>query len=95
METCEILGIGEIRIRMFDGIVRTLKDVRFIPELKKKLISLGQLDNSGLTYKTDGGFLKVPKGSMVVIKVERKNMLYELLGETCVTQGSKGMSLLE
>ena len=31
---------------------------------------------------------------MVVIKAERKNGLYELLGETCVTQGNGGMSLL-
>ena len=51
--SCEILGIGEIKIRMFDGIVRTLRDVRFIPKLKKNLISLRQLDNSSLTYKAD------------------------------------------
>ncbi|KAL5567385.1 hypothetical protein UlMin_030549 [Ulmus minor] len=78
--------------KMFDGMVRTLRDFRFILELKKNLIS--QLDNSGLTYKAEGGILKVTKGSMVVIKVERKNGLYEMLGKTCVTQGSGGMSLV-
>ena len=71
--SCEILGIGEIKIRMFDGIVRTLGDVRFIPELRKNLISPGQLDNLGLTYKAKGDILKVTKGSIVVIKAERKN----------------------
>jgi len=38
---CNIVGIGDVRIMMYDGIVRTLCDVRHIPELKKNLIFLG------------------------------------------------------
>jgi hypothetical protein len=38
---CKIIGIGTIKIRMHDGIVRTLTNVRHIPDLKKNLISLG------------------------------------------------------
>ncbi|GJR45460.1 retrovirus-related pol polyprotein from transposon TNT 1-94 [Tanacetum coccineum] len=37
---CKVVGIGTIQIKMFDGTVRTLKDVRHVPELKKKSISL-------------------------------------------------------
>ena len=47
---CKVVGIGAIKIRMHDGIVRTLSDVRHIPELKKNLISLGMLDSNGCTY---------------------------------------------
>ena len=36
---CKITGIGNIRIKMFDGVVRTLCDVRHVPEVKKNLIS--------------------------------------------------------
>jgi hypothetical protein len=28
---CKIIGIGNIRIKMFDGVIRTLCDVRHVP----------------------------------------------------------------
>jgi hypothetical protein len=31
---CKIVGVDSIRIRMFNGIVRELKDVRYVLELK-------------------------------------------------------------
>ena len=34
--SCKVIGIGTVRIKMHDGIVRTLKDVRHAPDLKKK-----------------------------------------------------------
>jgi hypothetical protein len=33
---CKITGIENIRIKMFDGVVRTLCDVRHVPEMEKK-----------------------------------------------------------
>ena len=44
---CKVVGIGSIRIKIYDSIVRTLSDVRRVPELKKNLISLGMLDSNG------------------------------------------------
>ena len=79
---------------MFNGVVRTLKDVRFVPGLKKNLVSLGQLDNFGLSYKAKGGILKVTKGSMVVIKANRNNGLYEMMDETYVGRGRQGSGLI-
>ena len=35
--TCKVVLIGTIRINLHDGIVRTLTNVRHIPELKKKI----------------------------------------------------------
>ena len=32
---CPIEGIGSINIRMFDGVVRKLQGVRYVPKLKK------------------------------------------------------------
>jgi hypothetical protein len=48
--TCKIVGIGAVRIRMHDEIVRTLKNVRHVLDLKKNLISLGILDSLGYEY---------------------------------------------
>jgi len=62
--SCKIVGIGSIRVKMYDGIVRTLTNVRHVPELKKNLISLGVLDFGGYKCKTQGGLLKTcPKKS--------------------------------
>jgi hypothetical protein len=65
---CKITGIGNIRIKMFDGVVRTLCDVRHVPEVEKNLISLGTLDSNGYGYKSVSGVMKVIKGAMVVMK---------------------------
>jgi hypothetical protein len=31
---CKTIGVGSIRTRMFDGIVKELTDVRYVPKLK-------------------------------------------------------------
>ena len=53
---------------MFDSVVRTLCDVRHVPEVKKKLILLGTLDSNDYGYKFVGGVMKETKGAMVVMK---------------------------
>ena len=35
--TCKVVGVGSIHIKMFDGMVRTLFDVKHVPGLKKNL----------------------------------------------------------
>jgi len=51
---CKIVGMDIIRIRMHDGIMRTLKNIRHILDLKKNLISLGTLDSLGYKYSGEG-----------------------------------------
>jgi hypothetical protein len=65
---CKNVGVGSIRIMMFDGIVRELMDVRYVPELKSNLISLGVLDSCGYKYTGQGGVLTLSKGSLIVMK---------------------------
>ena len=87
-DTCHsIVGIGEVKIKMYDGIVRTMRDVRHIPGLKKNMISLGSLHNSGLTYKVDNDkeTMKICKGALTVMKGRRTaGNIYILLGSTVV-----------
>jgi len=35
--TCQIEGICTVRIKLFDEMIRELKDMRYVPQLKKKL----------------------------------------------------------
>ncbi|KAK2990113.1 hypothetical protein RJ640_002275 [Escallonia rubra] len=81
---CEVMGIGTIKIKMFDGIVRTLGDVRYIPDLKKNLISLGTLDSIDCSISIKGGVMKVSKGAMVIMKGQKTGNLYKLMGKTVI-----------
>ncbi|GJZ08373.1 gag-pol polyprotein [Tanacetum coccineum] len=47
----KIIGIGSIMVKMHDGTVRTIRDVRHVEGLKKNLLSLGQLDDLGCKLK--------------------------------------------
>ncbi|KAG8476901.1 hypothetical protein CXB51_030380 [Gossypium anomalum] len=48
--SCKIACVRIIKVKMFDGVVRTLSDVRHVPELKRNLISLSTLDSKGYRY---------------------------------------------
>ena len=37
----KFIGIGSIKVRMFDGVVRTLNNANYVPKLRKTLIYLG------------------------------------------------------
>ena len=41
---CKVVGIWIVSLRMFDGMVRELTQVMFVPDLKRNLISIGMLD---------------------------------------------------
>ena len=64
---CNVEGMGTVRIKMDDGI-RELKEVRYVPQLKRNLISVDALEALGLTISIQDGVLKMIKGSMVVMK---------------------------
>ena len=65
----KIVGIGTIKIRMHDGIMRTtLKNVRHMLDLKKNLISLDTLDSIGYKYSSESGVIWVSKSSLVIMK---------------------------
>ena len=64
----EIAGIGTVKLKMYDGTVRTIQGVRHVKGLKKNLLSIGQLDDLGCKTHIEGGILKVLKGALVVMK---------------------------
>ncbi|CAL0308086.1 unnamed protein product [Lupinus luteus] len=73
---CKVAGIGTIQIKTHDGVLRTLANVRYIPDLKRNLISLGTLESLGCRYSVEGGVLKILKGALVLLKVNRIGSLY-------------------
>jgi len=47
--------------------------VRYVPELSRNLISIGNLDDLGLLGKVGDGLLKVMRGSLVMFKGVKRN----------------------
>ena len=80
---CLVAGVGTVRVRMYDEVVRTLSNVKHVPELKKNLISLGYLEEQGYAFscQSGSGCLRITKGALVVMKRQRlSNNLYRMEG---------------
>ncbi|PON40738.1 hypothetical protein TorRG33x02_339640, partial [Trema orientale] len=85
----KVASIGTVKIKMFDGVIRTLGGVRHVPDLKRNLISLSTLDSKGYKYTSEGGVLKVSKGALVVMKGQKRLAeLYVLLGSTVIGEAA-------
>ncbi|KAG8472188.1 hypothetical protein CXB51_036924 [Gossypium anomalum] len=90
--SCKIASVGIIKVKMFDGVVRTLSDVRHVPELKKNLISLNTFDSKGYKYTTESGVLKISKSFLVVMKGQRKTAKLYILQCSTVTSDAAVIS---
>ena len=80
--TCPVIGISTVKIKMFDGVVRVLSNVRHVPDLRKNLISLGILDDLGYPYSSNGGIMKITKGASMMMEGQKVSTLYRLIGNT-------------
>ncbi|KAH9688940.1 Integrase catalytic domain-containing protein [Citrus sinensis] len=79
----EIASIGTIKIKMFDGTIRTIEEIRHVNGLKKNLLSLGQMDSHGYKTYVENGIIKIVKGALVLMKAEKIGVnLFMLKGET-------------
>ena len=77
----KIQGIGSIRLKLHDGIEKIIKDVRFVPNHKRNLILLGELDKKGYLFRGENDILEVMKDSRIITRGVRKHDLYSLEGK--------------
>jgi hypothetical protein len=63
--TCTTIGLGTVKIRMYDRIVKILTNARYSLDLKKNLISLGTLDSLGYDYSAKEGVMKITEGEKI------------------------------
>lgn len=89
----QVIGIGTVSIKCHDGVVRTLTDVRHVPDLRMNLLSLGTLASLGCKFSGQEDILKITKGSLIGMKGSLKNGLYVLHGTTIT--GFAGVSSLD
>ena len=70
----DVVGIGDVRILLPDGSVWLLEKVRHIPDLRRNLIFVGQLDDEEHAILFIGGTWKVTR-ELGYWLVERKLVL--------------------
>ncbi|GKA47032.1 gag-pol polyprotein [Tanacetum coccineum] len=91
----KIIGIGSIMVKVHDGTVHTIWDMRHVEGLKKNLLSLGQLDDLSCKVEIQNKIMKIIKGALVLMKgVKVATNLYQLKGEIMKEAEASGMKIL-
>ena len=72
----DVVGIRDVRILLPNGFVWLLENVRYIPKLRRNLISVGQLDDDGYAILFVGSTWKVTKGVRVLACGKKTGTLY-------------------
>ncbi|GJX98000.1 hypothetical protein Tco_0355019 [Tanacetum coccineum] len=75
-KTLDIAGVGDVVLKTSFGTSWTLKDVRYIPALKRRLTSVRQLDKEGYHVGFRDQQWKVTKGSLVVDHGNKFEIMY-------------------
>ncbi|KAL0756048.1 hypothetical protein Bca101_093716 [Brassica carinata] len=89
---CMVRGMGKITVDNLDGSMVTLSNVRYIPEMGRNLISYGQLEQSGCSYRGQDYMIHFYKGEKKVLSGKYTNGLYYLQGNvrTAEANSAKG-----
>ena len=73
---CKIVGMGKFLVKQQNGNQWLLKEVRHVADLKKNLISTGQLGSEGCVKTFTDKTWKVTKGALIIEKGEKVGTLY-------------------
>ena len=78
-ESCKIVGMGKVRIKLNNGNEWLLKYVRCIPSLRRNMSSIGNLGDTDCLPMFGETWWKITKGSLVIEKKDRVGALYYVL----------------
>jgi len=87
-KACKIQGMGTICLKMFDDRDFILKNVRYISELKRNLISISMFDGLGFCTRIERGMMRIYHGALVISKRSKIHGLYILEGSTVIAHAS-------
>lgn len=76
----KVVGMGTIKVKIFDGVVYDVKDV---PNFRRNFVSMNRLDILGCDFSKKNQFLEVSNGSLVIIKGRKKESnIYKMIRDT-------------
>lgn len=84
--TVKSQGQGSIRIKANGGSIRILKNVKYVPNLRRNLISTGTLDKLGYHHEGGDGKVRYHKNNATALVGRLINGLYVLDGETIMSE---------
>lgn len=84
---CKLEGICKVMLSLNEDTKLILKNVRYVPEIKKKSIIVGMLDDTGCLIRIETGCMRINNGLLVKLNTMKRNGLYILKGKI----GSTGM----
>ncbi|KAG7563868.1 Integrase catalytic core [Arabidopsis suecica] len=95
----ESQGQGSIRIDTHGGTIKVLENVKYVPNLRRNLISTGTLDKLGYKHEGGGGKVRYFKNEKTALRGMLANGLYIMDGNTvmtenCVAESSHGKTVL-
>lgn len=94
----KIVGMGTILIKMHDGVIKTITDVKHIHDLKKNIISLGVLDLNGCKIRIEPSEINVFHGVLIVMRGKKIGSLSpprsKFTGSTTISSFTYGATKL-
>lgn len=78
-----VLGKGNVRLHL-NGLNHVITEVFYVPELKNNLLSIGQLQEKGLTILIQGGMCKIyhPNRGLIIQTNMTANRMFILLAKS-------------
>jgi hypothetical protein len=61
--TLSVVGVSAVRFQMWDGMIRMVIDIRYVPGIWRSLMSLSELDSRGAELRI-GGTVTLADGSI-------------------------------
>ena len=68
----KIEGVGRVRLKLHNGVVKTLADMKYVLSARANIISLSELASRGYKYVGDENFCKVFRGDSLVLQGRKK-----------------------
>jgi hypothetical protein len=78
--TLSVIRVDAVRFRMWDDMIRTVTDVRYVLGVRRSLVLLSELDSREYELLIHGVSMDVLCGNIVVIRGTRRNDLFEITG---------------
>lgn len=73
-----MVSVGSVLVKLSNGVIKTLENVRHVPDLQRNLIFHSTLYEQGYVCKIRNGIMKISEGALIVTLGIKMHGLYIL-----------------